>query len=127
MKLTLKPVSKEYYRFLYDLLKHRPKDECISHKKMPTYTEHVDFLSSYPYKEHYIVLKDGVQLGRVYISNKDEIGVSLIKKYNHFKKDIFEHFKTRFVNVSPGNKRDQLILKKLGYKIIQYTYENILS
>ena len=40
-KIKLKAVSKSDYRFLYNLLKERDSKVNISHKKMPTYNEHL--------------------------------------------------------------------------------------
>jgi len=96
---------------------------------MPTYGEHLRFIKNHTYKKYYIVYKDKIRIGRVYITDKDEIGISLLKKYNRLKKILFKNFSfhpfVKFVNVSPKNKLDQKILKGLGYKIIQHTYENI--
>ena len=42
------PVSKSDIRFLYDLLKERNSSINISHRKMPTYKQHVKFVNSKP-------------------------------------------------------------------------------
>ena len=49
------PVSKSDFRFLYDLLKERTSSTNISHKKMPTYKEHVKFVNSKPYAKWYVI------------------------------------------------------------------------
>jgi hypothetical protein len=129
MKLTLKCVSEKDYKFLYDLLKNRNPKENISHRDMPTYREHLRFIKNHTYSKYYIIYIEDIRIGRVYITEKGEIGISLLKKYNRLKKILFKNFSfhplVKFVNVSPKNKLDQKILKSLGYKIIQYTYENI--
>lgn len=43
-QIKLKLVSKSDYRFLYNLLKERDSRTNISHKKMPTYNEHMEFV-----------------------------------------------------------------------------------
>jgi len=129
MNLTLKSVSRKDYRFLYDLLKNRNPKENISHRDMPTYREHLEFVKNHTYKRYYIVYKNNIRVGRVYITDKNEIGISLLKKYSRLKRILFKNFSfhpfVKFANVSSRNKLDQKILKDLGYKIIQYTYENI--
>ena len=42
-------------QFLFELLNERAPRANISHKKMPTYTSHVNFIKSKPYKKWYIV------------------------------------------------------------------------
>ena len=54
-KIKLKIVSKSDYRFLYNLLKERDSKANISHKTMPTYTEHLRFIKSRPYRKWYVV------------------------------------------------------------------------
>jgi len=129
MNLTLKSVSKKDYQFLYDLLKNRNPKENISHKNMPTYREHLEFVKNHTYKKYYIVYKNNIRVGRVYITDKNEIGISLLKKHSRLKRILFKNFSfhplVKFVNVSSKNKSDQKILKDLGYKIIQHTYENL--
>ena len=44
--------------FLFELLLQRSSKENISHKKMPTYEEHIKFIISKPYYKWYIVKKD---------------------------------------------------------------------
>ena len=58
--IELRAVSKSDYRFLYNLLKERDPRANISHKKMPTYNEHVMFVSSRPYSKWYVILYGNV-------------------------------------------------------------------
>ena len=41
-------IKESDYRFLYELLTQRRQAANISHKKMPTYEEHVKFVRSRP-------------------------------------------------------------------------------
>ena len=77
--IELRAVSKSDYRFLYNLLKERDPRANISHKKMPTYNEHVMFVSSRPYSKWYVILYGANKAGSVYITSQNEIGI-FIKK-----------------------------------------------
>jgi hypothetical protein len=128
MKITLKSVNEKDYKFLYDLLRQRPKNECISHKAMPTYEQHEDFCNNHPYKEWYVICVSKEPIGSVYISHLDEIGIHILKDYREYALgSILDSFrqKIKFVNISSENKKFGKILKNKGFKLIQYTYENI--
>ena len=45
-EIILKPIKKGDYKFLFELLKERKKNENISHKIMPTFSQHKKFVSS---------------------------------------------------------------------------------
>jgi len=132
MKLTLKLVEPSDYEFLYYLLKQRNPNECISHKKMPTYELHVDFLNTNPYQEFYIIQENGRGIGRMYVTTRKEIGIQFLKNVNRvvaFDTLFRDHLEKRgrvYFNVSPKNKFFQNYLKKKGAKVIQYTYEKAI-
>ena len=71
---TATPEKHMYERFLFDLLKNRKPWESVSHKKMPTYDEHVNFVRSKPYKKWYIIDYKG-PVGAIYLTNNNEIGI----------------------------------------------------
>ena len=48
LDVKLKPVKRSDIRFLYNQLKERDPTINISHKKMPSYTEHSKFVLSKP-------------------------------------------------------------------------------
>ena len=58
-KIDFLLIKESDYQFLYDLLLQRNSDANISHKKMPTYEEHVKFVRSQPYSKWYIIEIDG--------------------------------------------------------------------
>lgn len=130
MKLTTKQVTENDYKFLYFLLKQRDKYENVSHKKLPSYEKHCEFLNKLPYKEHHIIYCGLTPIGSIYLTYLDEVGIHFIKKYRKEGTEIIlEEFlpKIRFANISSENKELREILEKKGFKLIQYTYENILS
>ena len=129
--IKLKLVSKSDYRFLYNLLKERDPRANISHKKMPTYREHVSFVSSKPYSKWYVILHDACKVGSIYITSQNEIGI-FIKKASQdkqigsiaLKKLMEKNQKKRYLaNVSPKNKKSIAFFKKHKFRLIQYTYE----
>ena len=116
------------YGFFYDLLKERPKEANISHKKMPTRKESDRFNASKPYKYDFVAMLDNERIGRVYLSKNNEIGIAVKKEYQSLRKKIIKLLfkitkqKKYYANISPKNKRSQKFFKKLGFKLIQYTY-----
>ena len=77
--IKLKPVDKSDFRFLYQHLKERNPSANISHKKMPTYAEHVKFVMSRPYSKWYIIIHKNKKVGIIYLTKQNEIGI-FIKK-----------------------------------------------
>ena len=76
--ITLKIVTNADIEFLFDLLKKRDPISNISHKKMPSYSQHIKFIKSKPYSKWYIILKENEKIGSIYLSKNNEIG--LIRK-----------------------------------------------
>jgi len=129
--IDLKQVIKTDYRFLYQILKEREMDTNISHKKMPTYNEHIDFVQSKPYSKWYIIYFGRKKVGSVYISKQNEIGIFIKRKFlkkgigTKVLKIILEkNPKKRFLaNINPKNKKSIEFFKKNGIKLLQKTYE----
>jgi RimJ/RimL family protein N-acetyltransferase len=130
-KIILKLVSKSDYRFLYDLLKERNSKINISHKRMPTWEEHVKFVKSKPYSKWYIIYNKDEKIGSIYLLKQSEIGIHLLKKYEKesihlesIKKLMLLNSKIKFrANISPKNKNYIMLFEKLGFKMVQHTYE----
>ena len=79
--LKLKLVSKIDYEFLYELLKERDDKMNISHKKMPTFNQHVKFVNSKPYSKWYVIVLNNQKIGSIYITQINEIGIFLKKNF----------------------------------------------
>ena len=130
-KIKFKKVGNNDLDFLYDLLKYRDENSNISHKKMPTFLQHKKFVNSKPYVYWYIILQDNEEIGSVYITMLNEIGLHLKQEFNNLKLEtkilnllMLKHPKTRFlININPKNKKRIDFLKKNGFKLIQYTFE----
>ena len=80
-ELKIIPVRKSHCPFLFELLKERDSRVNISHRKIPTYNNHVKFVMSKPYSKWYIIQYQEEKIGSVYLSKQDEIGI-FIKKGN---------------------------------------------
>ena len=118
---------------LYRLLAGRPKGVNISHRKMPSWGQHLSFVRSRPYKAWYLLrVPSGEFAGGIYLSKNDEIGVFIFKK--HQKKGLgrqavrllMRRHRTirRFLaNVSPKNGRSIRFFRELKFRPIQNTYE----
>lgn len=129
--ITLNKIKKEDHIFLYDLLGQRNSIVNISHKKMPTSEEHVKFIKSKPYSKWYVIENKDEKIGSLYLSKQNEIGIHLLKKFEKesihlecIKKLMSLNPKIKFsANVSPKNKNYISLFKKLGFKMVQHTYE----
>ena len=80
-KVTLREVTKSDCRFLYKLLRERDPKTNISHKEMPSYSQHVKFVLSKPYSKWYTIRISNKKVGSIYLSNQNEIGIFFDKKF----------------------------------------------
>jgi len=129
--ISLKSVTNSDVKFLFDLLKERDPRVNISHRKMPTYSQHIKFIKSKPYSKWYIILKSKQKIGSIYLSKNDEIGIFLSKKFQGKNVGNFalnelmkKNPRKRFLaNVNPKNKKSISFFKNNNFKLIQYTFE----
>ena len=130
--IGLKSVTNSDVKFLFDLLKERDPRVNISHRKMPTYSQHTKFIKSKPYSKWYIILKSKQKIGSIYLSKNDEIGIFVSKKFqgknigNYALSELIKkNPRKRFLaNVNPKNKKSISFFKNNNFKLIQYTFEN---
>ena len=129
--LKLKEVDEKDVQFLYNLLDERKPVTYISHKKMPTYEEHVNFVKSSPYSKWYVIEVDGERAGSIYLTKQNEIGIFLNEGLqekgigsNALNVLIGKNPDLRYLaNINPENKKSIKFFKKSGFTLIQYTYE----
>ena len=130
-KINFLIIEETDYKFLYELLLQRKKIVNISHKKMPTYEEHVKFIESEPYSKWYIIQIDDKKIGSIYLTKENEIGIFL--KESIQRRGIGSNALNELININPGlrylaninpkNEKSIEFFKKSGFKLIQYTYE----
>ncbi len=131
--IKLNQVTKNDTLFLYDLLKNKDPNANISHKKMPSYDEHVEFVMSKPYTNWYIIEYDKKNVGAIYLSKHDEIGISISNDYEYdqivkpaLKLLMKLNQRKRYLaNTSPKDVRSQEFLLKNGFTGLEYVYEMI--
>lgn len=129
--VILKEVTKSDCPFLYELLTERDPSVNISHKKMPTYEEHVEFVMSKPYSKWYIINYKNQKSGSIYLTNQNEIGIFIKKEMRNREigkkalRVLIKHNpRARYLaNVNPRNTRSIKFFKKNRFKLIQHTYE----
>ena len=131
--IKLNQVTKNDTLFLYDLLKNKDPNANISHKKMPSYDEHVKFVMSKPYTNWYIIEYEKKNVGAIYLSKQDEIGISVNNDYEYdqivkpaLKLLMKLNQRKRYLaNTSPKDVRSQEFLLKNGFTGLEYVYEMI--
>ena len=133
--MVLKPVTIDDAKFLFDLLKQREGIVNISHKSLPTWEEHVEFIKNNTYQSWDIIWVDNVRIGNIYLTDRDEIGIFLDKKsqsngygsiaINEFMK---KNGKKRYLaNINPTNYKSIQFFGKHGFIHIQNTYHRKIN
>lgn len=134
-KIKLIEVKKTDCRFLFNQLRERNFHVNISHKKMPTYFQHVKFVLSKPYSKWYIIKRKNEKIGSIYLTKQNEIGIFLKRKFHHkgfgilaLNTIIKNNPRPRYLaNINPKNIRSINFFKKQGFDLIQHTYEMMPS
>ena len=133
--MVLKPVTIDDAKFLFDLLKQREGIVNISHKSLPTWEEHVEYIKNNTYQSWDIIWIDNVRIGNIYLTDRDEIGIFLDKKFqssgygsiaiNEFMK---KNGKKRYLaNIRPTNYKSMQFFGKHGFIHIQNTYHKKIN
>lgn len=132
--------------FLYELLKERKPYMNISHKELPTWEKHQEFVKSKPYKNWYMICPFGKTppIGSIYVSNKGEVGLFISEKHQGlgYGADALEDvmiwnddIEYIFANIAPTNSRSLAFFVNRGFKfqetlmkegeIVQHTYRKV--
>ena len=149
--MKLIPISEhpDHAKILYDLLAQRTPEQSISHRKMPTWEEHLDFIERmrpwpWPdlaevdyrlgeprYQAWFLIQIDPLAEpeGAIYLTQRGEIGVSIFRKWRGYGygpravtllMDKFGPAKY-LANVAPTNEPSRKMFEKLGFNVIQHT------
>lgn len=121
---------------LYAQLKNRSHN--ISHKILPSFDEHTEFVHNYPYREWIIMKDNGRAIGNVYIHFDNSIGLHFeSSKYFDRVDEVLRFVNTSclplpaqpsmrigefFFRVSPDNRLLQERLSILGFREVERTY-----
>lgn len=123
------------YEYLWKLMQERRPEVNISHKEMPTWGEHVAFVDSFPYRSwHFIEAYFGsypVIAGAIYLTKNNEIGIHIFAECQN--KGIGKAAVTELMvrcpgtllraNIATNNHTSQRMFSKLGFTILEYTFE----
>jgi len=122
-------------QLLYDLLAERPPEANISHREMPTFEQHRQFVTRRPYEAWYAIehCEDGhapIRVGAIYLTRQREVGIFLLSPFHGMgwareALKILRHAHPGpiLANVAPSNIRSHEFFKAAGARLIQYTYE----
>src|SRR5579862_4787282 len=83
-KLTLVSVyraPKIAPRLLYRLLEERKPQVNISHRDMPSWNAHCQFIARRPYSAWYLIKSDDDYVGAIYLTAINEIGVAILARW----------------------------------------------
>ena len=134
-ELNFSEIVSDDYDFLYELLNERESWMNISHKKIPTFEEHINFVQNHPYEKWYIININNNKVGSVYLTKINEVGIFIKKRFQRLGigkmvlKHLFElHPKDRYLaNINPNNIESIKFFEHNNFKLIQNTYELIRS
>ena len=119
----------------YHLLGLRTKS--ISHQSMPSFQEHQEFVQKHPYRYWCFIKFLKENIGTLYLSNVNSVGINLIDKYKDMTEEVLlrlrETFKplppiksvrssTFIINVPLDDHQLADTIKRLGGNEIQKTF-----
>lgn len=125
----------EHTKALYKLLKSRIYN--ISNSTIPSYEEHEFFVKNHPYRVWYLIQKEGLYVGSLYILRDNCIGIYainedafviknsiywVIKKYKPLPAIKSVRASNFFINISPDNKLLIELLYELNAELLQLTF-----
>ena len=120
---------------LFKLLENR--QHTISHDELPSLEQHREFVQNHPYRKWWMVQSDGQNIGSVYLTNDNAMGINLqtedskilgkvICKLREENNPLPEAPSVRpsyfFANVAPSNLALQQALADLGAQHTQNSY-----
>lgn len=137
-ELTLDKIipTKLQIEALYTLLESR--QHSISHVDMPSYEEHSSFVMNNPYRCWYLVCRENVVVGSVYVQNDNSVGIAIsctdncdsMSQVIRLLREAIEpleaiaslRYKDFFFNVPYDDEERKNCLKQLGYMPTQLSF-----
>ena len=121
---------------LYAQLKNRSHN--ISHKSIPSFDEHTEFVQNHPYRKWIIVKDAEIAIANVYIQYNNSIGLNVdslvtCEQITKILKGIYAlhsplpavpsvRFEEFFLNVASDNKMLQNVLSSLGFSEVERSF-----
>ena len=133
--MSFRPVEAKDKNFLYMLLKKRKHK--ISHRNMPSFSEHEDFLKRNPYRFWYMICLD-TEIGSFYIQDDNSIGINLLALKKEYTQEVLDYIISNFepkeavpskippyfyINVPQSDQDLREDLEAKGFEPIQTSYE----
>ena len=133
--MELKPVTADDAEFLFDLLKQREGTVNISHKSLPDWEEHLQYVKKHDYQSWDIIWVENTRIGNIYLTKNNEIGIFIDKKlqFHGYGSKALEEFmkkngKKRYLaNINPTNYKSIQFFGKHGFIHIQNTYHKKIN
>ena len=133
--MELKPVTVDDAEFLFDLLKQREGTVNISHKSLPDWEEHLQYVKKHNYQSWDIIWVENTRIGNIYLTKNNEIGIFIDKKlqFHGYGSKALEEFmkkngKKRYLaNINPTNYKSIQFFGKHGFIHIQNTYHKKIN
>ena len=133
--MELKSVTLDDAEFLYELLKQREGRVNISHRSIPTSTEHRDYIENHSYQSWNIIWVENNRVGNIYLTQRDEIGIFIDNKFQDrgygsqaLKQFMEKNGKKRYLaNINPTNYKSIQFFGKHGFIHIQNTYHKKIN
>lgn len=133
--MELKTVTIDDAEFLFELLKQREGSVNISHKSLPSWDEHQNFIKNHNYKSWDIIISENKKIGNIYLTQRNEIGIFIEKKFqnNGLGGTALEMFMKKngsrryLANVNPTNYKSIQFFGKHGFNHFQNTYTKTID
>jgi RimJ/RimL family protein N-acetyltransferase len=112
---------------LWLLLSERKPEESISHKGMPTWQAHCDFVDSQPYAFWQIIVCGHEPVGSIYLTRQQEIGIGIFKAHRgkgyarEAVKSLMRDHAPLMANINPENHASLALFGSLGFTPCQVT------
>tara|TARA_Y100001936_G_C16036315_1_gene648802 strand:- start:1078 stop:1479 length:402 start_codon:yes stop_codon:yes gene_type:complete len=128
--MKLVSVNEDDAEFLYESLKEREGRVNISHKSLPSWEKHLDFVKNHDYISWDIIIVNNEKIGNVYLTQLNEIGIFILKKFQDqghgskaLKLFMEKNGERRYLaNVNPTNYKSIQFFGKQGFNHFQNTY-----
>ena len=128
--MKLESVGEEDAKFLFESLKEREGIVNISHKSLPTWEEHLEFVKNHNYISWDIIIVNNEKIGNIYLTQRNEIGIFILKKFqgSGIGSEALKLFMKKngdrryFANIYPTNFKSIQFFGKHGFNHFQNTY-----
>lgn len=115
---------------LWALLSEREEHQNISHKIMPDWQSHVQFIADRPYFAWYLIDVDCMRVGAIYLTYEREVGLFIFRaeRGKGYGSQALARLKQKhpgplLANINPRNIKAIKFWEGQGFKPLQLTYE----